>query len=251
MARRKKIIVGNWKMNPVSLREAVKIFSNIKKTANRLDTEIVICPPFIYLNDLTQGRLKLGAQDVSAENKGSHTGEVSAEMLFKNNVKYVIVGHSERRAKGETDELINKKIEQALSFGLKIILCIGESQRDEGGEYLTFLKDQLKNCLRRINRKYLRNIVVAYEPLFTIGRRDFDAMSPHDIHQIVILIRRSLIDHFNDPVAGKVPILYGGSVSVENAVEIVSGGEVNGLLIGRQSLLPTQFAEIIRKVARI
>ncbi|HZS43288.1 MAG TPA: triose-phosphate isomerase [Candidatus Paceibacterota bacterium] len=251
MSRRKKIIVGNWKMNPESLREAVRIFSKIKKSSSRLDTEIIICPPAIYLNNLTSGRIKIGAQDVSAETKGAHTGEISAEMLAKNNIKYVIVGHSERRSMGETDEIINKKIETALFYGLKIILCVGESKRDEHGEYLNYLKSQLKNSLKRINRKYLKNILIAYEPLFTIGRKDFEAMSPHDIHQIVILIRKNLLDHFSDPLAAKVPILYGGSVSVENAALIVEGGEVNGLLIGRQSLNPEQFGEIIRRVARV
>lgn len=236
-------------MHPTTLREAMQIFDGIKGVIRRTKkNQTIICPPNIYLTNLRKVYRLAGAQDVSIEKAGAHTGEVSAQMLKENGIDYVIIGHSERREMGETDEIVNRKIAVALEEKLKVILCVGESKRDEHGEYLTFLRNQLRNSLRRINRKYLSSLMIAYEPLFAVGRKDFQALSPHEIHQMVIFIRKNLVDHFADRIAERVPILYGGSVSTENAHEIVKKGAVDGLLIGRQSLNPTQFKEIIKLI---
>lgn len=236
-------------MNPVSLIEALKIFNGIKVVARRTkQVQTIICPPILYLTEIRKNYRLVGAQDVSFQVKGSHTGEISAEMLKKSGAEYVIIGHSERRAMGETNETVNKKIQIALDQNLKIILCIGESKRDEDGEYLHFIRIQLRQSLKNIGRRFLKNIFIAYEPLFTIGQKNFEAMSSHDVHQMVIFIRKNLIEHFADKLASRVPILYGGSVSAVNAKEIVDGGEVDGLLIGRQSLNPEQFTQIIKSI---
>ena len=246
----RKIIVATWKMNPDSLEEASKIFSSVKKFCRPKKTavQVILCPPNLYLLEAEIYSRLVGAQDVSIELKGAHTGEVNARMLKENGIDYVIVGHSERRAMGETSEIVNKKIHNALSEDLKVILCIGESERDEHGHYLNFLKAQIRDSLKRVGRKHLGSLLVAYEPLFTIGQKDFQAMLPHDIHQIVIFIRKHLIEHFSDRAAEKVPVLYGGSVSAENAKEIVKKGAVDGLLIGRQSLEPEKFGQIIKSI---
>lgn len=249
MSRRKKTVIANWKMNPESLAEALKIVKGIKKVAARTkQVQTIICPPFIYLGDIRKQYRQTGSQDVSMEIKGAHTGEVSARMLKKNGADYVILGHSERRAMGETDEIVNKKVQVALNEKLKIILCIGESKRDEEGEYLNFVKAQLKNSLKQVSRKYLKNILVTYEPVFAIGGKDSQAVSPHEIHQMIIFIRKHLIEHFSDRAAERVPILYGGSVGPLNAREIVEKGEADGLLVGHQSLNPEQFSQIIRSI---
>ncbi len=250
MSRRKKIVVANWKMNPESLTEALKIFTGIKKAARRTNqVQTIICPPNLYLTELKKYYHPLGAQDVSVEIKGAHTGEISAEMLKKSGADYVIVGHSERRTMGETNEVVNKKIQAALSEKLKIILCVGESERDENGEYLNFVKIQLRHSLKHINHRQIKNILIAYEPIFEVGRKGFQAMEPHDIHQMMIFIRKHLIEHFNDRAAARVPILYGGSGSSANAAKIVKEGAVDGLLIGRQSLDPEKFSKIIKSVS--
>lgn len=251
MSYRKKIVVANWKMNPPSLKEATKIFNDTKKFSGRSNTEIVICPPYIYLNQFRKSRLALGVQDLSISTVGAHTGEISAEMVAKNGAKYVIIGHSERRAMGETDEIVNKKIENALSENLKVILCVGEKVRDEHGEYLNFIKAELRNSLKRVNRKYLKNFLIAYEPIFAVGNKNYAALSPHDIYQMVIFIRKHLVEHFNDADARKVPILYGGSVEEKNAADIIKNGGVDGFLVGRQSLDPKGFGGILKASSKI
>ena len=144
----KKIIIGNWKMNPVSRKEAREIVNGIKKTvASIRKTAVVLCPPVIYLENLIgkkSGKILFGAQDVYWEEKGAHTGNISPVMLKEAGADYVIVGHSERRASGEGGETINRKIKAAMKAGLKVILCVGEKDRDSHGHYLKVLETQLK-----------------------------------------------------------------------------------------------------------
>ena len=152
----KKIIVANWKMNPASLKEAKALFVSAKKTASRLsNVETVICPPFIYLAELgySMSKLKLGAQDVSRfDFEGAHTGEVSAKMLKNSGINYVIIGHSERRKLGETNEIINKKIGISLSLGLKVIFCVGEETRDEEGKFAEIIERQINEGRKALSK---------------------------------------------------------------------------------------------------
>lgn len=247
--RRKNLIVGNWKMNPVSADEAKRIFSKIRKTSFKLkNTDVVICPPFSYISLFSKANKSnffLGSQNAHHEVSGALTGEVSYSMLYQLGVRYVIVGHSERRKLGENDELINKKVKAIINGGMQAILCIGESTRDINGDYLDFIKNQIYSGLKDVSKKQLSQIIVAYEPIWAIGA--LQAMNERDIVETSIYIRKVLKDcfgsYFND-----VRIIYGGSVDKLNASTILKEGGVSGLLIGRQSLSALDFSEILKSV---
>ncbi len=253
----KKLIVGNWKMNPSSLSEAKKIALEIKKTMKNMTktgiktvrkTQVVICPPFVYLGSV--GGMKttsffLGAQDAFYESMGAYTGEVSYCSLPQFGVSHVILGHSERRAKGETNEIINKKVRSVVGEGMTAIVCVGESVRDTEGIYLHILRSQIVAALYEVNKKLLDHVVIAYEPIWAIGAKV--AMNSRDVHEISIYIKKVLREMYG-PLGDSVRILYGGSVDSTNAREIVYEGNVGGLLVGRASLVPKDFSLIVREI---
>lgn len=247
MRNTKKIVVANWKMNPATLAEVRAIVAGVRRQIKKVrGVEAVVCPPFVYLALLAgKGALKFGAQDVFWQNGGSFTGEISPEMLTSLGVSHAIVGHSERRAQGEGDEIVARKIGAALREGLTAILCIGEKERKEDGAYLEFLRVQIKNSLAGVGRKFLSSLVIAYEPLWAIGKSFHDAMKPHEMEVTAIFIRKTLAELFDKEGAFRVPILYGGSVNFENATALVSGGGIDGLLIGRESLDVEHFGKIL------
>lgn len=246
----KKIIVANWKMNPASLKEAKVLFGSVKKTASRLsNVETVICPPFIYLSELghSMSKLKLGAQDVSSfDFEGAHTGEISAKMLKNSGVKYALVGHSERRKLGETNETINKKIGISLSLGLKVIFCVGEEIRDEEGKFREFIERQINEGLRSLSQNLIKNLVIAYEPVWAIsGNANSKPDEPEVAFKIAVLIRKILMDFAGNDLARKIPVLYGGSVGAVNARQFLKEGQMNGLLVGSKSLNKEEFKKIL------
>lgn len=249
MKKVKKLVVGNWKMNPVSLEEARKIVGGVKRAIkNYRKTDVVFCPPFVYLSpigNLMKGNLFLGAQNANSETAGPYTGEVGHMQLPQFGVKYVIVGHSERRKMGETDEVINKKVQSVVSLGVTAIVCVGESHRDSNGEYLDFIKQQIQKALKDVPKKSFGNIVIAYEPIWAIGAKE--SMSPRDLHEMSIFIKKVLKDTYSI-VGDDVRIIYGGSVDRVNAGVLVKEGNVSGLLVGRQSLDSKDFVEIIKIV---
>jgi len=247
---KRRIIIGNWKMNPRTLREAEIL---LQKTAKALpglkNTEVVICPPYLYFEKL-KGRsrkIALGGQDAFSEEVGPYTGEVSATMLYELGARYVILGHSERRALLETDALINKKVKGALAAGLAPILCVGERERDANHEYISVVKKQIEECLRGVNKNLISKLIVAYEPVWAISstasRRD---ATPADSKEMAIFIRRVLSDLSSPEIGSGVRILYGGSASVKNAKSFLEEGGVEGLLPGKASLDPAEFAEIVK-----
>lgn len=250
--KQKKLVVGNWKMNPVSLDEGKKIAREVKRAMRKVrKTQVVLCPPFTFISPLIKtsaGSLFLGAQNVHHEEQGSFTGEVSVSQLMDFKISYIIVGHSERRKMGETEEIINRKMRSVVTSGMTAIVCVGESVRDHNGDYLNFIKQQILSSLVDIPKKLLGNVVIAYEPIWAIG--SIAAMTPRDLHEMSIFIRKVLKDTFGD-MAMSVRILYGGSVDSVNAKELVKDGDVSGLLVGRQSLKSKDFIEIIKLVDSI
>lgn len=219
---KKPFIIGNWKCNPTSLAEAQRIFNSVKKgIKNVKNAEVVICPPFIYLPVLRTR----GSQDCFWEDSGAYTGEISPLMLKKLGVKYVIIGHSERRKYfNETDEMVNKKIKAALKQDLRPILCIDNIS-------------QIKNDLKGISKKELRNLILAYEPLFAIGTGK--SCGIEKARRMKLLIQKKL--------KGNIPILYGGSVNSQNAQDYIKKAGFQGLLVGGASLKPEEFIEIAKK----
>lgn len=250
MPNKKKLIVANWKMNPLNLEEAKKIFNPARTIAKNLkNTNILICPPFPYLFPLSKlnspKNLFLGAQNISSEEKGAFTGEVSASQIKDLGVSFCIIGHSERRKMGETNEIIKKKLEMALYNNLTPILCIGEKTRDKDGSYLSFLKSQLKECLTGLQKKDLLGFFIAYEPIWAIGKSYKESMNPTDIHETSLFIKKSFGELFGRDMSLNLKILYGGSVEPENASLIAEYGDIDGFLVGHASLVPEKFKKIL------
>jgi len=250
----KKIIVGNWKMNPRVLSDAKKIFGAIKKQASkRSGVQTVICAPFVFLNELkkmvTGHRCVLGAQDIFWERGGSYTGEISPSELRDAGAQYVIVGHSERRALGETNEDVMRKIRASVDEGLAVILCVGENKRDIDGRYFSFIEEELKQAFSLVKQKEFNKIIIAYEPIWAIGENAKRSATPHEFEEMVIFIRKILVDMFGKKHGLSASILYGGSVDDTNARSFLCVPNTSGLLVGRGSLEPKIFNAIIDTAA--
>jgi len=248
---KQKLIVANWKANPLSSKEAKKIAKGIIKKAKKSENvDVVICPPFLHLESIAKLQMEkavaIGAQDAFADNTGAHTGEVTVDMLSEIGVDYVIVGHSERRALGETEQDVSQKVRAVLEHKMKVILCIGEQERDKDGNYLVFINDQLRHSLGDITKKDISNVIIAYEPVWAIGKSDLEAMKGVDMHEMTIFIQRIFNDAFGKDAVKKLRILYGGSVSPVNAGDLLENGKVDGFLVGRQSLYEDGLGEIIK-----
>ncbi len=251
---RRPIIAANWKMHKTHL-EAIQAVQKLSYLLDAEDTErveVVICPAFTALRSvetlIDSDRLPfgLGAQDVYHEDEGAFTGEVSPVMLAALKVRYVIVGHSERRELfGETDEVVNRKVRAVLAHGMRPILCVGEtlSERDAG---LTEEKvvGQLERDLRGVSAEQAAELVVAYEPIWAIGTGR-NAL-PADAGETIGVIRRALASRFSAEVAEAVRIQYGGSVKPGNIRDFMAHPEIDGALVGGASLDPESFALIVK-----
>lgn len=280
MKPKRPLLVGNWKMNPVSLAEARKRFLDIKKAAGQYkDLDIVICPPAPFLATLAElshgkkyltgarsqgtlnpaavfkgrknGQVYVGAQDASLfEEGGSRTGEIGAKMLATSGADYIILGHSERRALGDNGQSISQKIHNVLRTHACVILCVGEKERDVDAGYLEVIKAQLKEALSSVARSDMHRIIVAYEPVWAIGRKDNVAITSHDLHQMVVYIKKYIRDTWGDTISSMTKILYGGSVTSEDAEDILLNGQVDGLLVGRSSFEAQSFKDIFYAIQK-
>ncbi len=251
----KKLIIANWKMTPDTADKAKALFVATAKAARKIrNAKVIACPPFIWISFFRPTfNVGLGAQDVFWEESGSYTGEVSVKMLKSAGVQYVIIGHSERRRLGETDEIVNKKIKRAVAGNLKVIFCVGEFERDEAGNYFQFLKDEIKKGLKDIPSRFLKNLIVVYEPVWAISRANrsgkarFNADNPEDAFQMATYIKRVFVSIFGKQ-GRRVPVLYGGSVDPGNAGDFLEKGNVDGLLVGRASWNGKVFSELLRNI---
>lgn len=235
-------------MNPDSIEGAKLVAREIKRGAGKIKSDIVLCPPVVYVKEikdlLGRGKISLGAQDVSGEQNGAHTGEVSASMFKNIGVGFAIIGHSERRALGETDETVNKKIKMAIKSKLIPIVCVGEKERDSHGYYLAFVKKQIEDAFAGIAGTIVSNIIVAYEPIWAVGNKDFQTATPHDAVEMALFIKKTLADRYGAKRASLLRVIYGGSINSKNAGEFLVEREIAGLLVGRESLSPKQFLDI-------
>lgn len=247
-----RLAVANWKMNPPTIGKAKELFLEIRKEARkRSRVETVIAAPYVYLAELrkltTGSYTKLGAQDIFWKSFGTYTGEVSASMLASVGVSHVIVGHSERRALGETNEQVAQKTHAAVSGKLVAIVCVGESERDTSGAYLSVIEEQVRTALAHVTPAALKRVVIAYEPVWAISTGDGDGKTAtaDDVYEMTIFIRKILTGLYSRAAAERVTILYGGSVNEHNAETLVNDGMVNGFLVGGASLKPHEFTTII------
>lgn len=253
MARAKHLVVGNWKMYVDSLPKAKELAGKVARTASRLKrTNVVICPPHAFLGAIAsgarRGTLGFGAQDVSAETDAKRTGENSAYIVKGAGATHVILGHSERRALGETDAVVAVKASRALKAGLTPIVCVGETERDMCGEYLSLLESQIRGSLRNVPRAKASQLVVAYEPLWAIGKSAQDAVTPALLHEMTLFIKKILVSLYGRSAGTAARIIYGGSVETENVAALIAGGAVDGVLVGHASVDAKEFSAILRAV---
>jgi len=247
---RKLIIAGNWKMNK-TVAEALDLVRGLKlELANVKEVDMVVCPPFTALCEVSKAildsSLRLGAQNMSEHNVGAYTGEIAAVMLKEFSVRYVILGHSERRQyQKESDELISKKVAAVHRASLKPIVCIGETLAErEGGQTNTVLERQLHGSLAGLSKEQMAETIVAYEPVWAIGTgKTATTAQAQETHAH---IRALLAKMFDETVARRVRIQYGGSVKPSNARELMSQPDVDGALVGGASMEARSFADIIK-----
>lgn len=243
------LIIGNWKMNPSTLEKAEQLFGEIKKAVGtRFVSEVVIAAPSVFIGGINRiakkTPIKLGAQDVFYEQAGAHTGEVSLPMLKSVGVSHVIIGHSERRAQGESNEEVQKNTAAVLQSGSTAVVCIGETMRDAHGDYFNVVESQLSSMLAGIKKAHLQRLVIAYEPVWAIGTQKH--ATAEDVQEMKLFIQRILADTFGRSAVAKVRILYGGSVGKDNAETLLSVGHADGFLVGGASLKPAEFAGIVQ-----
>jgi len=251
----KPLIVANWKMNPQRLALANQLFNSVKKGLRKIkNVEVVICPPFVYLatNKKRQAtRIKLGAQNCFFKEKGAFTGEISPVMLKDLGCNYVIVGHSVRRRYfGESDEMINEKVKATLAAKLNPIFCIGEIEEERKQDKTKdVLKYQIQQGLKGISRKKIKNLIIAYEPVWAIGTGN--SCKIEEAQKMGLLIRKIIAKKYSFSIAKKVKILYGGSVNSQNAKFYIAEANFHGLLIGGASLKAKEFIKIVKIVSQI
>jgi triosephosphate isomerase len=247
---RKKFVAGNFKMNMTSSEVAPYLEVFRQETEKLNDVDIVLIPPFTAIakaSEILGGaqKIRLGAQNMSPEAKGAYTGEISATMLRDLFVRYVLVGHSERRRLfGETDELVRRKLVTALASELRPILCVGETLEErQAGQEKAVLEGQLRGALDGLTPDQISDVIVAYEPVWAIGTGL--TATPEQAQEAHLFIRDYLGKLAGTSVAKKARILYGGSVTPANARELMSQPDIDGALVGGASLDPRGFAEIV------
>ncbi len=245
---RKKVIAGNWKMNMLP-DAAIRFIDELIPLVKNTENEVVLCVPytdlFYSLLAAQNTNIKIGAQNMHWEENGAYTGEVSGRMLKSIGVEYVIIGHSERRQYfAETDETVNKKIKSAFKYGLKPIVCVGETlaQREEG-KAIEIVTNQIEKALEGLTENQAENTIIAYEPIWAIGTGK--TATKEDANEMTKAIREKISYLYGQMVANRVIIQYGGSVKSSNAKELFSMSDIDGGLVGGASLDATEFAKIV------
>ena len=247
----KKLIIANWKMNK-GLVQSQQFSDELKSYIEKhkvIDAEIILCPPFTSLEAVNRKfngtAVKLGAQNMHQESIGAYTGEISAGMLKSCGCEFVILGHSERRQYfNETNALINKKVLKALDEGLKPIVCIGENLQEHDDKLTEpVIEEQISVCLQHVSEEGMANVTIAYEPVWAIGTGK--NATAHQVESVHNFLRKKLKKMYNEEISKNTKIVYGGSVTPENAKELFAPQTVNGGLIGGASLEVDKFVTII------
>ncbi len=236
---RKKIIAGNWKMNKTP-KEALELVKLLKDKVNTDKSDVVFCVPFVelipVLEELKGTNIAVGAQNMYFENSGAYTGEISADMLTEIGVKYVIIGHSERRQYfNETDKTVNKKVIKAIEKSLIPIVCVGETlEQREKGITVDFVRIQIKSAFQNVTSEQAENVIIAYEPIWAIGTGV--TATSEQAEEVCSAIRKVISEIYDQNTADKIRIQYGGSVNGSNAKELFGMADIDGGLVGGASL---------------
>jgi len=245
MKMRKKIVAGNWKMN-LNKEEAYLLFNNLESMGFPNDVIVIIAPPSIYLDSFSRAsNINLSSQDVSGNENGAFTGEFSSEMLSSLDIKYSIIGHSERRQyHKESDDLIFKKTKMLIQQNISPLFCCGESLNERKSEnHFNIVKSQLHNILNNLNNSDFEKIIIAYEPVWAIGTGL--TAEPSDAQNMHSFIRELVKESYGDKIADNLSILYGGSCKPSNSKDLFSMDDIDGGLIGGASLDSNSFESII------
>ncbi|MFT4687888.1 MAG: triose-phosphate isomerase [Verrucomicrobiia bacterium] len=247
---RKLIIAGNWKMNK-TVAEALDLVKGLKlELSNLKDIDVIVCPPYTALSETSkeviESDIRLGCQNMSEQSGGAYTGEISANMLKEFLVRYVILGHSERRAyQNESDELVNTKAKVALAASLKPIICVGETlEQREADDTETVIGNQLRGSLAGLEASQMEDVILAYEPVWAIGTGK--TASAEQAQAVHAFIRGVLVELFGEAIAKRVRIQYGGSVKPNNARELLGQPDIDGALVGGAALEVRSFSDIVK-----
>ena len=247
-ATRKAVIAGNWKMNKTPA-QAAALINEMKPLVADADCKVVLCVPFIDIPAAVEAakgsNIEIGAENVHFKANGAYTGEISAEMLVEAGVKYVVIGHSERRQYfGETDQTVNARVKTALEAGLKVILCVGELlQEREEGITAEIVSLQTKIALQGVDADALKNVIIAYEPVWAIGTGKTATAEQAD--EVCGIIRAVIASLYDATAADGITVQYGGSMNAKNAAELLAKEHVDGGLIGGASLKSEDFSIIV------
>lgn len=247
-------LIGNWKMAPEKVTQAadlVKKSGDIAK-AYKKNLTMIVCPPAVFLSTVAKVAkvpLLIGAQGAAASVAPAQTGLVSAAMLKDAGAQYVIVGHSEMRARGDSNADVKEQITRLFEKKLVPILCIGEKSRDAQGWYLSEVKEQLETAFADLLPLQAKKIIIAYEPVWAIGAKAERAATPLECREMTIFIRKLLTDKYDQKVAQAIPTLYGGSADEYNAKSFIEEGGAQGFLVGRVSLDAKRFASLAKTIS--
>ncbi len=246
------IIATNWKAYVESLEKAKKLVSVAKRLAGSTEHDFIIAPPTVFLGLLAEknnSKLAFAVQDISTISGGAQTGEVTAGSAREAGATYAIVGHSERRARGETNSEISQKLERALAQGLSPILCVGERSRDDNGGYLSFLREEISSAFEPLSQKERIKILIAYEPVWAIGKTSSESITTADLTEMILYIRKALSEFLPGRGSLRTKILYGGSVEPDNIRVLAEGSGVDGFLIGHSAVEPDSFKALVGAVS--
>ena len=246
----KSIVVANWKMNPATFKEAKALFETTKKAMEKCPAvSLIVAPPAIYLHALSASykgkRISFAMQNAHAEAAGAYTGEISIAQARDAGAGYILVGHSERRAMGETNNDTREKVSASLSLNITPILCIGEKERTSSGEHFNIVTEQLLAGIKDVTPAKISKVIIAYEPVWAIGGET--TMSPRDMHTMAIFIRKTIIGVYGD-VGHKVKILYGAAVGEKNAIAMMKDGDVRGFIVGHVSTNAERFVALLKVI---
>lgn len=226
-------------MNPKTFAEAERLFAATKKLAIKYKkAEVIIAPPVVFLHALSKGYrgslIEFASQNIFWEAEGSFTGEISPAQVRDTGATHAIIGHAERRAMNVTDENVHRKVAASITSKLNPIIAVGERQRDPHGEYIHEVRHQITTALADIPVSKFRHITIAYEPIWAIGAPE--APDAHSVHQMMLLVKKTLADTYGDKAMKRTRVMYGGAVNSENARAILNVPDLDGVLVGRASL---------------
>lgn len=233
----KAIVVANWKMHPQTFKEAKRLFDGTKKAIEAAKgVSVIVAPPAVFVRELSKGyrgRIAFATQGARAEAEGAFTGDVSLAEMKDARCTYAIIGHAERRAKGETNEDAAAQLKASLTLGMAPVLCVGEGERSADGRHFSFIKEELRSALSGIKPADIKKLLIAYEPVWAIGAAK--PMTARDMHEMSIFIRKCVVESVGE-TGMDVRILYGGSIDEHSARPMIEQAQVHGLLVGRASV---------------